>query len=110
MKIQVPYNWGKTSTGHVNIFMENKASGDQSSHSINYNYREGWLYIVEHLSTWCNGDIRRGNYPCNTYVVTIYENNDNGINPGKRIVVNTHLDKLNTARMHMNKVYIETHW
>jgi len=110
IKIRVPFHWGDIGTGFVNVFAENPTTGEKNSQSSHFHYHNGWLYFVEYLNAWCSGNTRRGNYPCNTYTITIYEKNDHGGKPGNKIVVNTHLDKLNTARMTLNKVSFETYW
>ena len=110
IKIQVPYNWGNTGTGHVNVFAENLATGSTKTQSVYYHYNNGWLYIIESLPGWCSVDIRRGKLPCNNYTITIYEKNDHGRSGGNKIAVNMCLDRLNTSIMPMNKVSFETYW
>jgi hypothetical protein len=110
IKIKVPYDWGNISTGCVKYFRKNLISGDMDSRESFFNYKNGWLYFVEDLGEWCTGRDKRGNYPCNTYTITLYENNDHGSSAGKKTVVNISLDKLNTAQMKMNEVAFETHW
>ena len=110
IKIQVPYDWGNTGTGCVRYFKENLITGETDSQTSFFHYHNGWLYFIEYLSEWCSGNQRRGSYPCNNYTITIYEKNNHGNSPGNKMVVNLHFDKLNTAKMPMNKLSFETHW
>jgi len=111
MKIRVPYRWSDVGrTACVNYYTENQASGAKGTHSTYFDYYNGWMYFIEFLYEWCSGDQRRGSFPCNTYMITMYEKNDHGNNPGNKTIVDIHLNKLNTARMVMNKQSFETHW
>jgi len=110
IKVKVPYNWGNTGTGCAKYVKKNLVSGELSSQSDYFNYKDGWLYFNEYLYEWCTFNTKRGNYPCNTYTLTLYEQNDHGRNTGKKTVVNISLDKLNTTQMRMNEVAFETHW
>ena len=110
VKIRVPYNWGNTSTGCVNVFAENLVTGAINSQSSYFHYYNGWLYFTEYLFEWCSGDVRRGSCPCNNYTITIYEKNDHGREVGNKIVVNMCFDRLNAVTMPMNKVSFETYW
>lgn len=110
IKMKVPYNWGNISTGCVKYFKKNLITGETDSQSSFFNYKNGWLYFIEYLQDWCSLNDRRGNYPCNTYTITIYEKNDHGNSGGRKIVVNTNLDKLNTNQMLMNEVSFDTYW
>lgn len=109
-KIRVPYNWGNSGTGLVKYFSENMTTKQTSSESSYFHYNNGYLYFTDYLWEWCSGDVRRGNYPCSTYTITIYEKNDHGRTQGNKIVINLQLDKLNTARMIMNRQSFETYW
>ena len=110
-KISVPYNWGNSpGTGYVNFFSENLATRQTRTDASFFHYNNGWLYFTDILGEWCSVDIRRGNYPCSTYTITIYEKNDHGRSPGNKVVINLQLDKLNTAKMTMNRQSFETYW
>ena len=110
VKIKVPFNWGNISTGNVKYFKKNLITGASESNSSFFGYQNGWLYFVEFLTEWCSVNDRRGNYPCHTYTITLYEKNDHGDSGGRKITVNTNLDKLNATQMIMNETPFETYW
>jgi len=113
IKIKVPYKWGSTSvggTGCVKYVRKHLITGELDSQTSYFNYKDGWLYFEEYLWEWCTMNTKRGNYPCYTYTITLYENNDHGRSTGKKTVVNVNFDKLNTIQMKMNEVAFETHW
>ena len=110
-KIRVPFDWNdRGGTGCVGVFSENIVTKAKSSQTSYFDYRNGWLYFTEYLWEWCSGVQQRGDFPCNTFVITLYEKNDHGRAPGKKIVVDMKLDKLNVSRMPMNRQNFETHW
>jgi hypothetical protein len=109
IKISVPFNWGDTGTGNVQVFRETLATGEYYTQQVFCHYHNGWLYYTELLPEWC-GSSKRGNYPCHNYTITLYENNDGGSKAGRKLVVNLYLNKLNTSQMVMNKQAFETYW
>jgi hypothetical protein len=105
IKISVPFKWDdETRVGYVQYFVENLLTGECDTQSTTFSYHNGWLYFGEYLFDWC------GNYPCNNYTITLYENNDAGRNVGRKVVVNLYLNNLNTSQMVMNKQAFETYW
>ncbi|MCL2311870.1 MAG: hypothetical protein FWC41_05215, partial [Firmicutes bacterium] len=68
------------------------------------------LYFTEYLGDWCTGNDRRGNYPCNNYIFTLYEKNDHGRSGGNKTVIDVRFDVLNVSQMKMNEMAFETYW
>jgi hypothetical protein len=109
VKISVPFDWGNTGTGDVQVFQENLATGEYYTQQVFCHYHNGWLYYTEFLHEWC-GSYRRGKYPCHSYTITLYENNDGGSKAGRKLAVNLYLNNLNTSQMIMNKQAFDTYW
>ena len=101
IKFKIPYNWGNTSSACVNVRQTNIPSGKEHTGGTHLGYKNGWVYITQYLL--CE------NTPCETYIVTVYKDNDWGTSKGEQRVYNLKLESLKPGNLALNGE-MELYW